>query len=72
MAPVRVLGEVLGVFQFRDDDDFEGHIVLDACGVVVDSGGEVPVGGLTDEYQSRFHLFLLSLSFLFPWGLSIA
>ena len=46
-----VLGETLGVLEFRDGDEFEGHVVADARDIVVDACLEVLVGGLTHEYQ---------------------
>ena len=49
--------KALGVLEFRDDDEFERHIVTDALHIITDARLEMLVGGLTHEYQQRLHLF---------------
>jgi len=48
-------GEGLGVAELGDGDGFEGGVVLEAGGVVVDEGGEMGVGGAADEEEEGFH-----------------
>ena len=51
------LRETLGVLEFRNRQELEGHVVADAINVVVDACLEMLVGGFTYENQNRFHNF---------------
>ena len=41
-----LFAEVVGGFQFGNHYQFEGQIVADAAGIVLDAGGKMLVGGL--------------------------
>ena len=48
-------GERLGVFEFGDDFQFKGHVVLDACGVVGNERIEMLVDGAPRNEKVEFH-----------------
>ena len=49
------LAETLGVFKFRNGDYLEGHVVVDALHIVVDTGYEVLVHRLAYLNQYCLH-----------------
>ncbi len=49
------LREVLGIFQFRNGDNLEGHIMSNTFYIVVYAGYEVLIDGLAYLYENSLH-----------------
>ena len=50
-----VFREVLGVLELRNGHKLEGHIVIDALHIIINTRYEMLIDGLTDLYQQCFH-----------------